>query len=227
MLSTKLSETIHYSTVSSSSCRVYPSEYAYRDDSVTRAESPSANCRSYPPRDGDMGNVYIYCDGDQLKLSDSDRGSNTEYIATSYYVWSAGSDGQLLFIFPTRVSLTTITLHYYSDSVRGRPRLRFYAAPDDFNVWDALATSTPHVGFASVPPGGEPASCRNVSISVNFNTQKVLMYMYSSSFQLALSEVEFFKLCDSTSKYPYTDCCILSFLYYDLRLLNMYSGWDH
>ena len=142
-------------------------------------------------------------------------------------MWSAGRDAQLLFIFPTRVSLTTITLHYYSDSVRGRPRLRFYSVPDDFDVWDAPTSGIPYVGVASVPPGGEPAGRRNVSVRVNFNfnTKKVLIYKYSSSFQFAVSEVQFFKLCASTSKYA--ECCILPFLYYDLRLLNMYSGWDH
>ena len=142
-----------------------------------------------------MGNVYIHCDGQQLKLSDSDRGSTTEYTAASYYVWPAGSDGQMLFIFPTRVSLTTITLHYYSDSVRGRPRLRFYAVPDDFNIWDAPTTSTPYVGIASVPLGGEPAGHRNVTINVTFNTKKILTYKFSSSFSFALSEVEFFIVC--------------------------------
>ena len=61
-------------------------------------------------------------------------------------MWSAGRGGQLLFIFPTRVSLTTITLHYYSDSVPGLPRLRFYAVPDDFNARDAPTegSSTTH-----------------------------------------------------------------------------------
>jgi hypothetical protein len=170
---------------------MYPSEYAYRDDSVSRAESISANCRSYPERDGDMSIVYIHCDGQQLKLSDSDRGSNKEYTDTSYYVWSAGSEGQLLFIFPTRVSLTTITLHYYSDSVRGRPRLRFYPVPDDFDVWDTLTSGTPLVGVASVPPGGDLAGRRSVSISVIFNAKKVLMYKFSSTFTFAVSEVEF------------------------------------
>jgi hypothetical protein len=173
---------------------VYPSEYAYRDDSVTRTESVSANCRRYPPRDGDNDIIlYTHCVGWQLKLSDSDRGSNTEYTATSYYVWTAESSEKLLFIFPTRVSLTTITLHYYSDSVRGLPRLRFYAVPDEFDVWDALTSGNPYTGIPLVPPGGEPAGRRNISINVNFNTKKVLMYKYSSSFQFAVSEVEFFK----------------------------------
>ena len=90
-----------YSTALATSCQVYPSEYAYHDDSVTRTESASANCRSYPPRSDDMGIVYIHCDDQQLKLSDSDRGSNIDYVATSYYEWSAGGADQLLFIFPT------------------------------------------------------------------------------------------------------------------------------
>ena len=172
---------------------MYPSEYAYRDDTVARAESASANCRRYPPRVGDGSIVYIHCDGEQLKLSDSNRGSNTEYTATSYYVWSAGSDEQLLFIFPTRVSLTTITLHYYSDSVRSRPRLRFYAVPDDFDVWDGLTSGTPYAGIAAVPPGGEPTGHRNVKVTLGpkFNNKKVLMYKFSSTFAFAVSEVEF------------------------------------
>ena len=130
-------------------------------------------------------------------MTDSDLGQE-RYQSTDYYVWSAGQDAQVLFVFPTRVSLTTITLHYYSDNFRGLPRLRFYAVPaaDDFNVWDAPTTSYPRVDVAAVPPGGEPAGSRNgsinVSINVNFNTNKVLMYKFSSSFQFAVSEVEFF-----------------------------------
>ena len=181
-----------YSTALATSCQVYPSEYAYRDDSVIRTESASANCRRYP-RNGDLPASihYIHCDGTQLKLTDSNLGSE-QFSSSSYYQWPAGSADQLLFIFPTRVSLTTITLHYYSDSDRGLPRLRFYVVPDDFNVWDAPTTSTPYVGIASVPPGREPAGHRNTRIiSINFNTKKVLMYKFSNSFQFAVSEVEF------------------------------------
>ena len=120
-------------------------------------------------------------------------------------------DGQLLFIFTTRVFLTTITLHYYSDSVLGLPRLRFYAVPDDFDIWESPTTSTPHVNVAAVPPGGEPAGRRNVSINVNFNTQKVLVYKFSSDFQFAVSEAEFFS--------KYHTCKHYVHLFHTLRLL--------
>ena len=184
-------------TALANSCQIHPSEYAYRSDSANRAESVSANCRRYPSgrQQEVFTNLYIHCDGSQLKLTDSDLGQEP-YHSPDYYVWYAGRDGQLLFIFPTRVSLTTITLYYYSDSVRGLPRLSFYAVPDDFDIWDQPTSSYPHVDVASVPPGGGSAGQRSVSINVNFNTRKVMMYKLSSSFQFDVSEVEFFS-CSS------------------------------
>ena len=185
---------ICYSTVLATSCQIYPSEYAYHADSVNRAESVSANCRRYPPSSQGQSihpEDYIHCDGTQLKLADFNLGQE-QYQSVDYYLWPTGSDGNLLFIFPTVVSLTTITLHYYSANVRGLPRLRFYAVSDDFDIWDGIATSYSHVDVAVVPPDGEPAGCRNVSINVNFNTKKMLMYKFRSSFQFAVSEVKFF-----------------------------------
>ena len=81
-----------------------------------------------------------------------------------------------------------------SDGAQGLPRLRFYTVPDDFDVWDLLTTSYvyPSVDVASVPSDGDPAGCRNVSINVNFNNKKILMYKFSSTFAFAISEVEFF-----------------------------------
>ena len=181
--------------VLATSCQVYPSEYAYHDDTVTKSESGSANCRRYPPEGSNIHSEdFINCDGTQLRLADSDIGQE-QYSSSNYYVWPIGRDGQLLFIFPTRVSLTTIILYYYSDSDRGFSRLRFYAVPDDFDVWNAPTSVTPSVVVAAVQ-GRELTGRRNVSINVNFSTKKVLMYKYSSSYQFAVSEVEFFK-CES------------------------------
>ena len=153
---------------------------------------------------------YIHCDGTRLKLADSNFGQE-QYHHTDYYTWNSRSGEQILFIFPTRVSLTTITLHYYSDSVRGRPRLRFYIVRDGFDIWDTPVSNIPRVDVASVPPGGEPAGRRSVSINANFNTRKVLMYKYSSSFSFALSEMEFNNsTCTCPCPCKCTACTILS-----------------
>ena len=170
---------------------MYPSEYAYEDISVAEEESISASCRSYQEslQEGVFTEQYTHCDGTQLKLIDSNLGQG-HYQISHYYVWLGGSAAQVLFIFPTRVSLTTITLHYYSDSVQGLPRLTFYAVPDDFDVWNIPTTSYPRVDVASVAPG-RGSSRKSISINVNFNTKKLLMYKFSSNIALAVSEVEF------------------------------------
>ena len=135
---------------------------------------------------------YIHCDGTQLRLTDSDLGKE-QYSSSHYYEWPILSNpSQLLFIFPTRVNLTTITLHYYSDSQRGLPRLRFYAAPDDFDVWDAPPGNSRYVDIAAVAPGAESTGRRNISKNLNFSTTKILMVKSGSNFKLAVSEVKFF-----------------------------------
>ena len=176
---------------------MYPSEYAYRSDSVIGTERDSANCRYYP---GGLSfttwsEYYIHYDGTQLRLTDSDIGSE-QYTTSDYYVWLAETrSSPLLFIFPTRVNLTTITLHYYSDSVRGLPRLRFYAVPDDFDVWDAPLSSYSHVDIyiAAVPPSEEPAGHRNVSITVTYYhyTSKLSLVKFASSYPFQVSELEY------------------------------------
>ena len=102
------------------SCQVYPSEYAYHDDSVPELRVPAPT----------VGGIHLVTfkqvsiqnitstvmEHVQLKLIDSNFGQE-QYQNSDYYEWNTGSADQLLFIFPTRVSLTTITLHYYSDSV--------------------------------------------------------------------------------------------------------------
>ena len=172
---------------------MYPSEYAYRSDSVYRSERDSANCRNYPVSEQLGSENYIHCDGTQLRLTDSDIGSE-QFTFSDYYQWNAETgSSRLLFIFPTRVTLTTITLHYWHISGRGLPRLRFWAVPDDFDVWEAPTTSYSYVEVAAVPPGGgESAGHRNVSVGFNVTTLKLLMYKFRSTFTLAVSEAEFF-----------------------------------
>ena len=184
------------------SCEIYPSGYAYLPHSVYSHERAGANCRNYPS--GLEGNFvytenYVHCNGTQLRLTDSDIGSE-QYINIDYYVWSGTSTSQLLFILPTRVNLTTITLHYYSDNDRGLPRLRFWAVPDNFDVWDAPTTSYSTVDIAAVTQSSNVVGRRNVSVGFNATTMKLLMYKFRSDYSFAVSEVEFFKhTCKQTT----------------------------
>ena len=180
-----------YFAASASFCQVYPSEYAYHMDSVYRSERTSANCRNYPSNP-ERSEDYIHCDGTLLRLTDSDFGSE-QYTPSDYYVWQTDEtrNYQLLFIFPTRFNLTTITLHYYSDGVRDLPRLSFYAVPDDFDVWDAPTSGYSYVDVAAVPPSGELAGHRNVSIMYYRYTSKLLLVKSASSYSFQVSELEF------------------------------------
>ena len=111
-----------------------------------------------------------------------------------YYIWATDVERRhhLLFIFPTEVNLTMIILHYLSTSGRGLPGLRFWAIPDDFDVWDAPISSYSHVDVTTVPPGGEPAGHKSISISFNnTRTNKILLVKSSSSYPFQLSEAEF------------------------------------
>ena len=76
--------------------------------------------------------------------------------------------------------------------VRGLPRLRFYAVPDDFDVWAAPTGSYSYVDVAAVLPGEESAGSRNVSISFKLNVKKLLMYKARSDYTFAMSEMGFF-----------------------------------
>ncbi len=78
------------STVSFTSCQVYPTVYAFKDDSVSRAESDSVNCRRYSDNvqaPGVSTDQYTHCDGIQGNLTNSDLGQLQQYYWTDYYVW--------------------------------------------------------------------------------------------------------------------------------------------
>ena len=175
---------------------MFPSEYAYHRDSVYRTERDSANCRNYPKGLSftSGSEEYIHCDGTALRLTDSDLGPE-QYNSSEYYVWddSGSRSSQLLFIFPTRVNLTTITLHYYSDRYRGLPRLKFNAVPDDFDIWETLSSESSYryAEVAAISTDEEPAGHRNISVHFRFNTMKIRLFRFRTSLKFALSELQF------------------------------------
>ena len=107
--------------------------------------------------------------------------------------------GELVFIFPTRVNLTTITLHYYSDNIRGFgfPCLEFTALQDDYRIaGDRVRQGTTIEAPRPVPPDGESTGPTSISVNhVNRTTKTILMSIIRCNLQpvtFALSEVEFF-----------------------------------
>ena len=173
------------------------SEYAFDDNSVTRTERASANCRTYPTGNllgGIHPENYIHCDATQLIPTLNK--SSTSPLTVMYGI--LGVVNNCCSYSPQESPWLPSHCTTYSDSVRGLPRLRFFAVPDDFNVWDAPRTSYPRVDIPSVPSSGEPAGHRSNGINVNFNTKKVMMFKYSSNFNLAVNEVQIF---NCSSKY--------------------------
>ena len=77
--------------------------------------------------------------------------------------------------------------------------------PDDFDVWDDVlaANTSTYEEISALPLSQEPARQRNVSITVDFNTRKLLMVKEGSLFKFALSEVEFTRDCENTSTSTY------------------------
>lgn len=196
-------EVISYSTVLANSCQVYPSEYAFQDNSVGRSERRNVNCRSYAHslQIGVITEHFKHCDGSNLRLTDSEFGSQN-YSSIYYYWWSSDKkDSQLMFIFENKVNLTTITLHYYSSSTQGLPKLKFFTVPTDFDIWDAPTANYRYVYINEKLPGGEPEGIKSTSINFNFNTTKVLMFIPRRAFQFALSEVEFFGCYSKLNSY--------------------------
>ena len=203
-----------------SSCQVQPTEYAYHKQATGTGggEAATAMCTVYPEglandteSDVDLSERYTHCNGTQLRLTDSELGPEKSINYSLYYEWGKGTT-QLLFIFSTRVNLTTITLHYYSGGQYSLPSLTFYAVPDNFYVWNnATFGNYTFVTLTSEPQADLGSkSRRNVSVNVNFNTKKVLMVKERSGFNFAVSEVESFTRCNGKMISMCVPACIVS-----------------
>ena len=130
--------------------------------------------------------------------------------------------GDLVFTFPTRVNLTTITLHYYSDNIRGFgfPCLEFTALREyrvsGGSVYEGTTIEAPR----PVPPDGESTGPRSISVNhVNRTTKYIRMSIVGCNLQpvtFALSEVEFFTcgaFACSYTIYFFCACLAISFIF--------------
>ena len=162
---------------------------------------------------------YTHCNGTQLRLTDSELGPDKSINNSLYYQWGKGTT-QLLFIFSTRVNLTTITLHYYSGGQNNGlpPLMLYYAVPDNFYVWNnATFGNYTFVRVTAGPPADSGSRGRtNVSVNVNFNTKKVLMVKDRSNFMFAISEVEYFTRCNGKMMSMCIPACMYSHHFFQI-----------
>lgn len=167
------------------------------------------NCTPYPPSitsDSEMDPTqHIRCTH-PTRLTDSNTGPNTYTEDTAADVYISGNNPeQILFIFSTPVSITAINILYYSNTEdQGHPKIRIYAVPEDFNVWDTADSSCPSIFIDEAPPGSEETGLRNVTREAGFETTRVLLTKSESkNYNFVISEVEFFT-CDPGKSHSIT-----------------------
>ena len=135
---------------------------------------------------------YVHCN-QPTTITDSNTDPPT-------YIWGEAS-GKLLFIFSTEIIFENITIYYISNTTdQGRPKLRFHAVPDNFQVWDTPNSHQSEV-FDEIIPGGEEVGVRKVPNSndgiMTFNTSRVLIekLVETKTYDFFISEVEFNRFC--------------------------------
>ena len=175
---------------------MFPQELAYKSDNFLHQDD--ASCIPYtsdaaPTTPTVDPTQYVHC-SQPTTITDSNTGPPT-------YVWGEAS-GKLLLIFSNEISFENITIYYISDTTaQGRPKLRIYAVPDNFQVWDEPTTSYPSRVFDEIMPGGEEEGVRKVPNSndgiVTFNTSRVLIekLVETKTYNFSISEVELNRLC--------------------------------
>ncbi len=116
-------------------------------------------------------------------------------VGPPFYV-AAESPGQILFVFPRAVNLSSITISYQFNITYALAKLRLYAVPDDFDAWDSINSfsgqSEPidEITFTT----GQEEGLRDMSITdLQWVTSRVLLRKLEDTkdYLFAMSEVRF------------------------------------
>ncbi len=181
------------------SCKVNPTEYAYRGDYVTVSEGVQCTPDNTRPN-------YVRCTGETLRLSDGDLGPDCAITGQEgrFYIWERLLDSgnnpikpRLLLTFEGNISPSLIKLHYFSDPSNGRglPTLNVY--PNIANPWDTLTTDRIATISALLKDVSEPPHLETISVNTMGQQLHTVLVLISfptggslSSFYL--SEIEAF-----------------------------------
>ncbi len=108
----------------------------------------------------------------------------------------AEAPGQILFVFPRAVNLSSISISYQFNATYELAKLRLYSVPDNFDAWDTINSvsgpSEPIDAIAFSPR--EEEGIREVSITdLQWDTSRVLLLKLEDTkdYLFAMSEVSF------------------------------------
>lgn len=175
-----------------------PSTYAYRSDALENsAVDDTPNCAE-TDLDGIM---YTSCNLPGLILTDTLLGpAQFEADSNSYYHWTKTRTNQILFTFPTNVSVFMLQLHFYTDHDNGiaLPKTRLYLVDDSFRVSDTVDESSSSTrSFTIDAHPGESGVNERINVSRRLTdpfqnrTTKILLRIDQDKNALAVSEIRF------------------------------------
>lgn len=185
--------------VTESACQslLTPSSYAYRTDALLNSVvDDTLNCR-----ESELGIMYTNC-SHPIILTDSLLGPAQFNVADSspYYHWNKENPrNQILFTFPTSVSVSVLQLYFYTDKDNGiaLPKTRLSLVNDSFQVSDTIDESTTSSFTIDAVIGGDGENrLTNVSRRLTgqfqrMTTQVLLRIEGDKVYALALSEIKF------------------------------------
>ena len=170
--------------------QVFPGTISYQssnfDHTVTDSCTPYPSNTSAPQ--GINPTEYVRCNH-PTTITDDNTGP-------PFYIWGE-APGHLLLEFPTPTNFSSIMIYYQYNATYALAKLRIYAVPDSFSVWDLPDNSYESRGFDEVRPGVGVDGLRELPDPavppIQFVTSKVLIDKLedTKTFLFAFSEVAF------------------------------------
>lgn len=177
--------------VSLADCQtLQPRSYTYRADALVNSDVDS-QCSE----EDINGTTFTTCSSPHMILTDMTLGPDQFNASdpSTYYHWNKDTMNQILFTFPTNVSVSRVQLHYYTNQGSGiaLPKSRLTLVNDTFTAADTLNDSIESFTIDEMTMGDEGLNIANRDLAGQFTTQILLRVEEHKVYALALSEIKF------------------------------------
>ena len=173
-------------------CHVFaPSQYIYSSDAIQNSDYGSSSCSTEML----SGETYFTCT-EPVRIGDTNTGPQTFNPSDSshYYRWNR-TGGKMLFVFPTEAQLISVILHFYVDNGNSiaRPKMTLVAVDNSFQINDTMPTDRTGTAIDRIELTGQSDGLYNETILITNRptTSKVLLTVFSSKYDFAITEMTF------------------------------------